>query len=161
MFLAFPVTQLVKNLPAMWETLVQFLGWENPLETGKAGYPLQYSGLENSMEESMESQRVGHNWMTFTSHQSYLFGIENSGNPLHHSYLRDNSSNAFLHTNNINQALTRTFPVWFPTLLTVIKSLILCLRIHNAGILNEAYSVMFIFFTNLGLKPLRATYWHI
>ena len=28
--------QLVKNLPAMWETWVQSLGWEDPLETGKA-----------------------------------------------------------------------------------------------------------------------------
>ena len=26
------VAQLVKNPPAMWETLVQFLGWEDPLE---------------------------------------------------------------------------------------------------------------------------------
>ena len=30
------VAQLVKNLPAMQETLVRFLGWENPLEKGKA-----------------------------------------------------------------------------------------------------------------------------
>ena len=28
--------QLVKNLPAMQETWVQFLGWEDPLEKGKA-----------------------------------------------------------------------------------------------------------------------------
>ena len=28
------VVQLVKNLPAMWETWVQSLGWENPLEEG-------------------------------------------------------------------------------------------------------------------------------
>ena len=28
------VAQLVKNLPAMQETPVQFLGWENPLEKG-------------------------------------------------------------------------------------------------------------------------------
>ena len=28
--------QLAKNLPAMQETLVQFLGWEDPLEKGKA-----------------------------------------------------------------------------------------------------------------------------
>ena len=27
--------QLVKNLPAMQETWVQFLGWEDPLEKGK------------------------------------------------------------------------------------------------------------------------------
>ena len=30
------VVQLVKNPPAMWETWVQSLGWEDPLEKGKA-----------------------------------------------------------------------------------------------------------------------------
>ena len=30
------VAQLVKNLPAMRETWVQSLGWEDPLEKGKA-----------------------------------------------------------------------------------------------------------------------------
>ena len=29
-----PVAQTVKNLPAMQETLVQSLGWEDPLEEG-------------------------------------------------------------------------------------------------------------------------------
>ena len=29
------VAQLVKNLPAMWETWVQFLDWEDPLEKGE------------------------------------------------------------------------------------------------------------------------------
>ena len=33
LYLAF-LAQLVKNLPAMQETLVQFLGWEDPLEKG-------------------------------------------------------------------------------------------------------------------------------
>ena len=33
---ASPVAQLVKNLPAMQETLVRFLGWEDPLEEGMA-----------------------------------------------------------------------------------------------------------------------------
>ena len=28
------VAQLVKNLPVMWDTCVQFLGWEDPLEKG-------------------------------------------------------------------------------------------------------------------------------
>ena len=46
---AFLVAQLVKNLPAMWETWVQSLGWEDLLEKEK-GYPLQYSGLENSRD---------------------------------------------------------------------------------------------------------------
>ena len=30
------VDQLLKNLPAMWETWVRSLGWEDPLEKGKA-----------------------------------------------------------------------------------------------------------------------------
>jgi len=41
--------QLVKNLPTMLETWVWSLGWEDPPGEGK-GYPLQYSGLENSMD---------------------------------------------------------------------------------------------------------------
>ena len=42
------VAQMVKNASAMWETWVLSLGWEDPLEKGN-GYPLQCSGLENSM----------------------------------------------------------------------------------------------------------------
>ena len=30
------VAQLIKNQPAMWETWVQTLGWEDPLEKGTA-----------------------------------------------------------------------------------------------------------------------------
>ena len=30
------MAQLVKNLPAIWDTWVQSLGWEDPLEKGKA-----------------------------------------------------------------------------------------------------------------------------
>ena len=30
------VAQIVKNLPAMWETWVRSLGWEVPLEEGMA-----------------------------------------------------------------------------------------------------------------------------
>ena len=30
------VAQTVKNLPAMWETWIQFLGWEDPLKEGMA-----------------------------------------------------------------------------------------------------------------------------
>ena len=51
-YMASLVAQLVKNLPAMWETWVQPLGWEDPLEKGRA-YPLQYSALENSMDYSI------------------------------------------------------------------------------------------------------------
>ena len=73
------VAQMVKSLPAMQETWVRSLAWEDPLETGIAthssilawkipwteepgrlwfhgedtGYPLQYSGLENSMDRGL------------------------------------------------------------------------------------------------------------
>ena len=46
---ASPVAQLVKNLPAMRETWVWSLGWEDSSGEGR-GYPLQYSGLENSKD---------------------------------------------------------------------------------------------------------------
>ena len=39
---------MVKSLPAMRETWVQSLGWEDPLEKGTATH--YYSGLENSMD---------------------------------------------------------------------------------------------------------------
>ena len=42
------VAQLVKNPPAVRETWVQSLGWEDPLE--KDSYLLRYTGLENSMD---------------------------------------------------------------------------------------------------------------
>ena len=63
------VTQTVNNPPAMWETWVQSLGWEASLEEGMATHssilawriPVtqELGGLQ-----SMESQRVGHDWAT-------------------------------------------------------------------------------------------------
>ena len=46
---ASPVAQLVKNPPAMPETWVRSLGWENPLEKGKATHS-SILGLENAMD---------------------------------------------------------------------------------------------------------------
>ena len=43
------VAQMLKNLPTMQKTWVQSVGREDPPGEGK-GYPLQYSGLENSMD---------------------------------------------------------------------------------------------------------------
>ena len=43
------VAQLVKNLPAMQETWVRSLGWEDPPRERK-GYPLQCSDLESSID---------------------------------------------------------------------------------------------------------------
>ena len=38
------VAQLVKNLPAMWETPVRFLGRVDPLEKGMATHPVFLTG---------------------------------------------------------------------------------------------------------------------
>ena len=43
------MAQMVKNLPAMQETWVQSLGWEDPLEKEMATQ-LQYSCLENPVD---------------------------------------------------------------------------------------------------------------
>ena len=40
------MAQMVKSLPAVWETWVQSLDWEDPLEKEMA---IQYSCLENPM----------------------------------------------------------------------------------------------------------------
>ena len=43
------MVQLVKNPPAIQETWVRSLGWEDSPGDGN-GYALEYSGLENSMD---------------------------------------------------------------------------------------------------------------
>ena len=52
------VVQTLKNLPIMWETWVQSLSWEDSPGEGN-GYPLHYSGLENSMDRGAW-QAMGH-----------------------------------------------------------------------------------------------------
>ena len=60
---------MVNNMPAMWETWVQFLGWENLLEEGMATHPAFLSGESPWTEEpgglqTMGSHKVGHNRAT-------------------------------------------------------------------------------------------------
>ena len=54
------VAQLVKNPPAMRETWVRSLGWEEPLEKGKATHSSILAWRIPWTLQSMESQRVGH-----------------------------------------------------------------------------------------------------
>ena len=58
------VAQMVKSLPAMWETWVQSLGWEDLLEKEMAPHSTILAWKIPRMEEpgrqqSVESQRVG------------------------------------------------------------------------------------------------------
>ena len=59
-----PVAQLVKNLSAVWETWVQSLSWEDPLEKGKVTrssiLPGEFHGLYSTW-----GRRVGHDWATY------------------------------------------------------------------------------------------------
>jgi len=59
------VAQLVKNIPAMLETPVQFLGHEDPLEKGMTTHSSVLAWRISWTEEpgrlhSMGSQRLGH-----------------------------------------------------------------------------------------------------
>ena len=60
------VAQLVKNLPAMRETWVWSLGWDDPLEKGKATHSSILAWRIPWTLQSMGSQRVRHDWATFT-----------------------------------------------------------------------------------------------
>ena len=59
------MTQLAKNLPAVQETWVQSLGWEDPLEKGMVTHSIILAWRIPWMEEpgglqSVGSQRVGY-----------------------------------------------------------------------------------------------------
>ena len=63
------VAQAVKYLPAMWETWVQSLGWEDTLEKEMATHSSTVVWKIPWMEEPGRlqftgSQRVAHNWAT-------------------------------------------------------------------------------------------------
>ena len=63
--MGFPGGSEVKNLPTMQETWVRSLGWEDPLEKGKATHSSIFAWRIPWTEEpgrlqSMGSQRVGH-----------------------------------------------------------------------------------------------------
>ena len=66
---SFLMAQMVKNLLAVQETEVQYLGWKDPLEKRIAtkssilAWRIPWTE-EPGGQESMGSQRVGHDWMT-------------------------------------------------------------------------------------------------
>ena len=64
------VVQLVKNLPAMWETWIWSLGWEDTLEKGKATHSSIF-GLENSID-SMGLQRIEQTEQLSLTHLLYM-----------------------------------------------------------------------------------------
>ena len=55
------VAELVKNMPAVQQTQVRSLGWEDPLEKGKAPHSSVLAWRIPWIVQSMGLQRVGHN----------------------------------------------------------------------------------------------------
>ena len=66
------VAQTIKCLPTMWETRVQSLGREDPLEKEMAthsstlAFKIPWTEESGSLQ-STGSQRVGHDWVTKVS----------------------------------------------------------------------------------------------
>ena len=56
------VAQLVKNLPALRQTWVGSLGWEDPLEE-EVGYPLQYSWASLAAQLVKNLPVMGETWI--------------------------------------------------------------------------------------------------
>ena len=72
------MAEMVKSLPAIQETWVQSLGWEDPLEKEMATHSSILAWTTPWMEEpgglqSMGSQRVRQNWVTNTERLIYYF----------------------------------------------------------------------------------------
>ena len=55
----FPVAQMVKNLPALWEMRVQSLGQEDPLQKGMATHSSILAWRISWMEEPGGLQSMG------------------------------------------------------------------------------------------------------
>ena len=78
-FWASLVAQWVKNLPAMWETWVWFLGWDYALEN-EIWRTLQYSGLENSMDCIVHWVAKSQTWLSYFHFQDLVFSAHQSVN---------------------------------------------------------------------------------
>ena len=63
---AFKFLWLSCNLSAVWETWVWSLGWEDPLQKGKVTHFSILAWRIPWTLYSMEWQRAGHDWTTFT-----------------------------------------------------------------------------------------------
>ena len=76
------VAQLVKNPPAMWETWVWSLGWEDALEKEVATQSNILAWRIPWTVQSMGSQRVRYDWVTFTHNHYYWYEISENMNIL-------------------------------------------------------------------------------
>ena len=84
------LAQTVKTLPAMQETQVQSLGWEDPLEKGKAMHSSILAWRIPWTVQSMRSQRV--------EHDSSLCFLNIKGEKMYHQQINSISNVKENHT---------------------------------------------------------------
>ena len=122
---------MVKNLHAMWETLVQSLGQKDPLEKGKATHAtiLAWRNLwteEPGRLQSIGLQRAGHDRATTLSHLYLMF----TNNPYVSQYLSSyfvvwsTFSGRFHSRNHGNNIPWDLCPLYLKVMLDFKKSLI-------------------------------------
>ena len=123
------MAQSVKNLPAMKETWVRSLGWEDSPGRGH-GNSLQYSCLENPMDRGAWQgavHRVTKNW-TWLSDHVYRKNVCNSN--------RGSSKISKWRVRDINIKTTK----WRDKINCV--CVCVCLKIINSEILSECYQTL-------------------
>ena len=75
------MTQMVKNLPTIWETLVRSLGWEDPLEMGMATYSSTLAWRIPWTEEPGRLQSIGsQSWTRLSNLNTHIHGDEDPCN---------------------------------------------------------------------------------
>ena len=127
------VAQMVKNLPAMWETRVQSLGQEDPLEKGKATHSciliwrIPWTEKPGKLQ-SMGFQRVGQKWVTnffLMTNMTNLSSVQllsrvrlydpvnrsTPGLPVHHQLPEFTQT----HVHQVSEAIQPSHPLWSPS----------------------------------------------
>ena len=85
---------MLKNLPAMQETLIQSQSWKDALEKGMATIPVFLPG--DSHGPTLGTQRVGHNWETNTMISAIITNNPNSLSELLFLLLKISLLNEFM-----------------------------------------------------------------
>ena len=89
--MGFPGGKRLKCLPAMWETWLRSLGWEDPLEKGMAtlssvlAWRIPWTEGPDGLQ-SMGSQRVGQDGVTNTFTLTYFANIASQSLVLFYSF---------------------------------------------------------------------------
>ena len=116
------MAQMVKNLPAMWETQIQSLGQEDPLEEWMTSHFSILAQRIPWMEkpgglQSMGLQRVGHDWNDFSSVSQSCPTLCNPMNrstpglPVHHQLPESTQT----HVHRVGDAIQPSHPLPSPS----------------------------------------------